>query len=163
MLGALSNRTVDYRDFMARYRSAWTVDRRQRANNPSCLGDRALVAISLDLAFAETCEVEEEPLRLTCQQGWRGAVSIDQLSDGERSFLALICDLGRRLALANPDDLEDPLHGAGVVLIDELELHLHPTWQREVIEKLRTTFPNIQFIAHHAFALRHSVAASRGS
>jgi hypothetical protein len=49
------------------------------------------------------------------------------------------------LALANPE-LENPLLGAGVVLIDELELHLHPQWQREVVEKLRTTFPNIQFI-----------------
>ena len=77
------------------------------------------------------------------------SLDLSQLSDGERSFLAMICDLGRRLAMANPDRqvLSDPLHGAGVVLIDELELHLHPKWQREVRQKLRKTFPNIQFIA----------------
>ena len=69
--------------------------------------------------------------------------------------MALTCDLGRRLALANPL-LDKPLHGAGVVLIDELELHLHPTWQREVSEKLRRTFPNIQFIAttHSPFVIQ---------
>jgi len=80
---------------------------------------------------------------------------LSQLSDGERSFLALICDLGRRLALANPE-LPNPLHGAGVALIDELELHLHPKWQREVRDKLLATFPNIQFVAttHSPFIIQ---------
>ena len=62
------------------------------------------------------------------------------------------------MALANPDRrvLPNPLHGAGVVLIDELELHLHPRWQREAREKLRSTFPNIQFIAttHSPFVIQ---------
>jgi len=46
--------------------------------------------------------------------------------------------------------------GAGLVLIDEIELHLHPTWQRQVVEKLRTTFPNIQFVAttHSPFVIQ---------
>ena len=82
-------------------------------------------------------------------------LNLSQLSDGERSFLALVSDLGRRLALANPL-LENPLDGAGVVLIDELELHLHPKWQLEVVEKLRSAFPNIQFIVttHSPFILQ---------
>ena len=71
-------------------------------------------------------------------------LDLSQLSDGERSFLAMTCDLGRRLALANPQ-LDDPLRGAGVVLIDELELHLHPIWQRQIIHNLTTTFPRCQF------------------
>src|SRR5207244_596619 len=52
--------------------------------------------------------------------------------------------------------LANPLHGAGVVLIDELELHLHPRWQREVSQKLRGTFPNVQFIAttHSPFVIQ---------
>ena len=70
-----------------------------------------------------------------------------QLSDGERGLLALVFDLSRRLSLANPK-LDDPLRdGEAVVLIDELDLHLHPSWQRTVIEKLTATFPNCQFIA----------------
>ena len=57
----------------------------------------------------------------------------------------MVGDIARRLILANPS-LENPLHGEGIVLIDEIELHLHPKWQREVINKLREVFPNIQFI-----------------
>jgi len=74
-------------------------------------------------------------------------VSVTLLSDGERGLLFLIIDLARRLTQANPK-LPDPLHdGKAVVLIDELDLHLHPRWQRDVVEKLTRTFPNCQFIA----------------
>ena len=51
----------------------------------------------------------------------------------------------RRLSIANPL-LDNPLLGEGVVLIDEIELHMHPSWQRNVLKQLRETFPNIQFI-----------------
>lgn len=70
---------------------------------------------------------------------------VDQLSDGEKNMIGLIGDLARRLAVANPDS-PSPLHGEGIVLIDELELHLHPKWQQDLIPKLLSTFPNIQFI-----------------
>lgn len=72
-------------------------------------------------------------------------VSIEQLSDGQRVFLALIADLARRMIMLNPL-LKNPLEGRGIVLIDEIELHLHPKWQQEVITILRTVFPNIQFV-----------------
>lgn len=156
--GALFNRTVNFRDFMTRYRSAVTLERTERHNNPSYLGNRAVEAISRALTTFlggfENLRVQEDPLRLMIDKAGV-ALDLSQLSDGERSFLALICDLGRRLALANPM-LDNPLHGAGVVLIDELELHLHPKWQREVSEKLRRTFPNIQFIAttHSPFVIQ---------
>ena len=157
-LGALFNRTVNYRDFMARYRSAVTVQRTELVDNPNYLGDRAVAAIARAvttfLGGFENLRVQEEPLRLLVDKA-DVALDLSQLSDGERSFLAMICDLGRRLTLANPL-IENPLDGAGVVLIDELELHLHPKWQREVTEKLRTTFPNIQFIAttHSPFVIQ---------
>ena len=72
-------------------------------------------------------------------------LALDQLSDGERTLLLLVADIARRLALANPGR-PDPLSGSGIVLIDEIELHLHPAWQRAVIRGLRRTFPGIQFI-----------------
>ena len=73
-------------------------------------------------------------------------LNVRWLSDGERGFLALVLDLARRLLLANPK-LDDPLRdGKAVVLIDELDLHLHPNWQRTVVENLTKTFPNCQFI-----------------
>jgi len=60
--------------------------------------------------------------------------------------LALVFDIARRLTIANPF-LTNPLKGYGVVLIDELDLHLHPKWQRSVVNDLERTFPNCQFIA----------------
>ncbi len=68
-----------------------------------------------------------------------------QLSQGEKSLMALVGDIARRLAIMNPA-LENPLEGEGIVLIDEIDMHLHPKWQRTVIGNLNKTFPNCQFI-----------------
>ena len=77
----------------------------------------------------------------------RGELSIHQLSEGERSLIVLVFELARRLAQANPES-DDPIStGEGIVLIDELDLHLHPTWQRKVVHDLKRTFPKIQFFA----------------
>lgn len=73
------------------------------------------------------------------------ALNINQLSSGEKTLLALVADCSRRLALANPHR-DNPLLGYGVVLIDEVDLHLHPRWQRRLIPKLQQTFPNCQLI-----------------
>lgn len=73
-------------------------------------------------------------------------LNLAQLSDGEKLIIAMVADIAHRLTLANPG-IEDKLTGAGIVLIDELELHLHPGWQRFIIPALEATFPNIQFIA----------------
>jgi predicted ATP-binding protein involved in virulence len=72
-------------------------------------------------------------------------IELDWLSDGERGLLALAGDLARRLAITYPDSA-NPLHEAGLVLIDEIELHLHPEWQRIIIQRLTQTFPGCQFI-----------------
>lgn len=73
------------------------------------------------------------------------SLSVDQLSGGYRAMLALVIDLARRMADLNPDE-PDPLNVGGVVLIDEVDLHLHPKWQQLVVNSLRNTFPNVQFI-----------------
>jgi predicted ATP-binding protein involved in virulence len=145
--GALINRTINYRDFMARLRvSIETADGKE--DNKHYLGDRALEAmqqaLKTFLGDFHSLRVETEPLRLKVRKG-EDELDVNQLSDGERSFLAMVADLVRRLTLANPG-LKNPLEGEGVVLIDELELHLHPQWQLEVVDKLKDTFPNVQFI-----------------
>lgn len=71
-------------------------------------------------------------------------ISVMRLSQGEKTLLALILDIARRLIILNPS-LENPLHGNGVVLIDEFDLHLHPKWQKNVASKLVKNFPNCQF------------------
>lgn len=72
-------------------------------------------------------------------------LNVSQLSQGEKSLMALVGDIARRLAMMNPK-LENPLHGQGIVLIDEIDMHLHPQWQRTIIYRLQNTFPNCQFI-----------------
>ena len=72
-------------------------------------------------------------------------LDVNQLSQGEKSLLALVGDIARRLAILNPS-LDNPLEGEGVVMIDEVDLHLHPKWQHDLIDKFVKTFPNVQFI-----------------
>lgn len=72
-------------------------------------------------------------------------LNVSQLSQGEKSMMALVGDIARRLAMMNPA-LENPLQGNGIVLIDEVDLHLHPKWQRSLIAQLTATFPNCQFL-----------------
>ncbi|MDQ7016170.1 MAG: AAA family ATPase [Gammaproteobacteria bacterium] len=72
-------------------------------------------------------------------------LNVLQLSQGEKSLMALVGDIARRLAMLNPA-LDNPLKGDGVVLIDEVDMHLHPQWQRRLIKQLTTTFPNVQFV-----------------
>jgi predicted ATP-binding protein involved in virulence len=72
-------------------------------------------------------------------------LNVAQLSQGEKSLMALVGDIARRLAMLNPA-LENPLAGDGIVLIDEVDLHLHPSWQRRLCERLTETFPNCQFV-----------------
>lgn len=71
---------------------------------------------------------------------------IEQLSSGEKSLLMLVTDMAKRLAIANPGLAENAWQGQGIVLIDEIDLHLHPQWQRRVLPALTKTFPNCQFI-----------------
>ena len=85
-----------------------------------------------------------------------------QLSDGERGMLALVIELARRLVIANPGNPNPVSDGKAIVLIDEIELHLHPQWQAEVIQRLERTFPNCQFIiSTHSPLVIQQVKADR--
>ena len=72
-------------------------------------------------------------------------LDVRQLSDGEKCLLALVGDLAKRLAIASPS-MEEPLKGQAVVLIDEVDLHLHPQWRHQAIPGLLKTFPECQFV-----------------
>lgn len=72
-------------------------------------------------------------------------LKFESLADGEKGIITLFGDIARRLAIAN-ETLENPLEGNGIILIDEIDLHLHPSWQRKVCSALVKTFPNCQFI-----------------
>ena len=79
--------------------------------------------------------------------GQYGPQLLTNLSDGQRIMLTLVGDLAARAAKLNPHLADAALRETpGVVMIDELDLHLHPKWQRRVIHDLRETFPMVQFI-----------------
>lgn len=70
------------------------------------------------------------------------------LSDGQRGLFALIADIARRMCLVNPHMGNKVLENtAGIIIIDELDIHLHPGWQRSIVSTLKKAFPKIQFIA----------------
>lgn len=74
-------------------------------------------------------------------------IPFSNLSDGQRTVLTLVGDIARRAITLNPHhQLQACAKTEGMVLIDELDLHLHPRWQRRVIQDLRRTFPALQFI-----------------
>ena len=70
-----------------------------------------------------------------------------QLSDGERGVLALVLDLARRLSQTSSGGSDPLAETEAIVLIDEIDLHLHPTWQRQIVRNLTSAFPRCQFIA----------------
>lgn len=90
--------------------------------------------------------------------------SISQLSDGEKCYLTLVMDIARTLAVCG-ENMQDPLQTQNVVLIDELDLHLHPQWQMSVLDKLRTAFPLCQFVitTHSPYILSSVNTASDSS
>ncbi|MBE9070600.1 AAA family ATPase [Leptolyngbya cf. ectocarpi LEGE 11479] len=98
--------------------------------------------------------IRRSPLRMEVEKDGQ-CLRIDQLSDGEKCFIAMISDLARRMAIANP--VGDPLEGEGIILIDEIDMHLHPKWQRMIVSKLLDVFPNCQFIlsTHSPHVLSH--------
>lgn len=73
---------------------------------------------------------------------------LEQLSDGEKILILTVADIARELTVLNQNEEKSPqdiLNNAGIVLIDEIDLHLHPRWQANVLTALNKTFPNIQF------------------
>ena len=144
--GALQARDVDVREFMHWFRVVESglldADGRQATR---VLDDLRQVVTRFVPEFTDLRLEERPTLRFIVEKAGVPLV-LNQLSDGERGLLAIIFDLARRLSIANPA-LDDPVsQGKAMVLIDEIELHLHPRWQRQVLRRFTETFKNCQFI-----------------
>lgn len=144
---ALGHGGTDFRGFFAWFRDREDAENERIRDEPTYV-DRDLQAVRKAVeAFTQFTDlrIRRKPsLRMTLKKNGL-ELNVLQLSDGERCLLALVGDLARRLSLLNTDK-ENPLDGEGVVLIDEIDLHLHPKWQRSVVASLERTFPNCQFI-----------------
>jgi predicted ATP-binding protein involved in virulence len=106
---------------------------------------RAIVACSEGCRTAEY-SVKEETLML--EFAGRESLPFHLLSDGQRSMIAMLADIALKAVTLNPHlgDLA-PSTTSGVVLIDEIDMHLHPRWQRKVVKSLKNAFPKLQFFA----------------
>ena len=125
-----------------------SLDYRSAKGDGSAEKSLAIGIEALDDLFPEGVIFDKESLSATGRVNFlvQGkSIPTLALSDGYRSVLALGGDLIWRLINAFPDS-EDPMKEEGVVLIDELDTHLHPRWQAWIAQKLRSAFPNIQFI-----------------
>lgn len=79
--------------------------------------------------------------------GKRVRISMNQLSDGYKGTISLIADIAYRMAVLNPQLSDEVLEKTdGIVLIDEVDLHLHPEWQQRILGDLTKIFPKVQFI-----------------
>jgi predicted ATP-binding protein involved in virulence len=156
--GALDGGSSNFHLFFEWFRNREDLENETRIHD-SEHRDHQLQAVrrAIDALLPEISEprVQRSPPRMLVKKGdW--TFYVDQLSDGEKCLLAMAGDLARRLAMANPF-ADDPLRGSGVVLIDEIELHLHPGWQRRIVPALERAFPACQFIVstHSAAVLGH--------
>ncbi len=149
--GALSN-ALDFRSFVARLRESeksLNIIRNSQGfefYNDWYASQAKAVKQAIENVVSGFTEihVQQKPFDVVIKKGTTN-LSLTQLSDGEKCLIALVGDLAQRLAIANPL-VNEPLRGKAVVIIDEIDLHLHPQWQRMILPKLMETFPNCQFI-----------------
>jgi predicted ATP-binding protein involved in virulence len=141
---------ADFRNFFEWYKDQEDLENEQKAR-PEEVGayaqprlEEIRKAIEAFTGFQDLRIKRRPTVRMLLKQGGVD-IEVSQLSDGEKIYLALIGDIARRAAIAHP--IGDPLTEIeGIVLIDEVELHLHPRWQREILPRLVLVFPKIQFI-----------------
>lgn len=140
--------TIDFRNLFKWFRNQEDIENQAKVREDATYEDKSLSAVKKAMLAMldgfEDIHIDRKPLAMKVKKDGK-YLKINQLSDGEKCTIALFGDLARRMALANPQ-MENPLEGTGVVLIDELDLHMHTSWQRKVLGVLKKTFPNIQFI-----------------
>lgn len=130
------------------------LEAKQKKDVNHTIPELSAVRVAVAKALGEFDEpfVGETPpvLFIPCKKNTKQIFRVEELSDGYRIMLALVMDFARRMAVANqhikwPDD-QSILYSPGIVLIDEVDLHLHPSWQQTVLPSLMKIFPNTQFI-----------------
>ena len=100
-----------------------------------------------DVIIDYDAEKEDIEIQMYFNGGTIEVLPLHYLSDGAKSILAIVADIAYRMAILNPHLLDKVITDTdGIVLIDEIDMHLHPSWQRKIIDSLHKTFPKVQFI-----------------
>jgi len=143
------NGSANFRQFFSWFRSQEDYENEKKVElNNQTWQSRELkafrTAMSVLMPEYKHIHIRRRPLHMSVEKDGEW-LNVAQLSDGEKIYFGLVGDLCQRLSLANPGDM-NPLDGAGIVLIDEADLHLHPAWQGEIVNRLHEVFHNLQFI-----------------
>ena len=147
-----------FRDFYDWFKTEEDIELRELRNNKDYKNDRlnsVRKAIEMMIRGYSNLRIELAPARMVLTNEQGDDLQIEQLSGGYKAVLSVVADIAKRLTIANPDS-ENPLKEEAVVLIDELDLHLHPKWQKSIVDDLKRTFPNCQFIisTHSPFIIQ---------
>jgi predicted ATP-binding protein involved in virulence len=138
--GSLDRLLFGFEEFFKWFRSREDIENEHMRDDSSYM-DHQLASVRKSIYQLvpdfQDLRVRRSPLRMTVKKNNQELI-VEQLSDGEKCLLAMVGDIARRLAILN-QGLNDPLQGTGVVLIDEIELHLHPGWQYKIIPALTRT------------------------
>lgn len=121
---------------------------------------RCYQSIGLDLEDVEfrfNVKTKDLEIYMERKDGSREILPTRLLSDGIKGILGVVADIAYRMALLNPQLLEKVNETPGIILIDEIDMHLHPAWQKKIIHDLREIFPNVQFLftTHSPSVLSH--------
>jgi predicted ATP-binding protein involved in virulence len=142
---ALNTRT-NLQFFLNLFRTQEFAALQKGAPSEMLVGVRTAVETCIEDCSRIYHHIERDELIVLLKNGKE--IPFKYLSDGVRSMLAMVMEIAFRCCLLNRHlGASAPLETPGVVLIDELDLHLHPSWQKKVIADLRHAFPKIQFFA----------------
>lgn len=144
-----------FRDFYDWFKTEEDIELRENPAYRNQKLDCVRTALGRMIRGYSNLRIELSPSRMLMTNSEGTNLQIDQLSGGYKAVLSVIADIAKRLSMANPDSV-NPLEEEAVILIDELELHLHPKWQKEIVDDLKRTFPNCQFIisTHSPFIIQ---------
>ncbi|NOQ35487.1 MAG: AAA family ATPase [Methylococcaceae bacterium] len=107
---------------------------------------REAVNICLKITGWNGLQYDAKSKELVIKDAANRFFAVNQLSDGVKNMLAMTADIAYRCAKLNPHLTNAHQETEGVVLIDEIDMHLHPKWQQTVLQDLQKSFPKIQFI-----------------
>ena len=147
-----------FRDFYDWFKTEEDIELRGLRENPEYKNPKlncVREALERMIKGYSNLRIELAPSRMVMTNSDGIDLEIDQLSGGYKAVLSVIADIAKRLSIANPES-SNPLEEEAVILIDELDLHLHPRWQKEIVADLKRTFPNCQFIisTHSPFIIQ---------
>lgn len=147
-----------FRDFYEWFKTEEDIELREQKENPKYKNvklDSVRTAIERMIPGYNNLRIKLNPSRMIITNKEGIHLRIEQLSGGYKAILSIVSDIAKRLATANPHS-QNPLEEYGIILIDELDLHLHPKWQKTIANDLKRTFPNCQFIitTHSPFIIQ---------